>query len=327
MACAALLLVLACAASLVVGSNPIAPARVGEVLLSPDGTQASVVVNELRLPRTAVAVAVGAALALAGAVMQALTRNPLADPGILGINAGASLAVVLGVVLGFGSGLGSTVWFAFAGASVAGAGVHVLAGGSGQQRAGSGSPARLALAGVTVSAALAAVTEALVLSDQQAFNEFRFWVAGSVEGRGWDVLIAVGPFLLVGGVVALALGPSLNALSMGEETGKALGVRPGRVRALSLLAVTLLAGGATAAAGPIGFVGLAAPMLARALVGHDHRRVAVLSLLLGPVWVLVADCLARVVIAPEETQVGVVAALIGAPVFVAVVRRGRVASL
>lgn len=331
-AAASALLLIACVGSLIVGSNPVSPSTVWTVLVTPDDSAASTVVNDLRLPRTVVAVAVGAALALAGALMQALTRNPLADPGILGVNAGASLAVVLGVVLGVGTGLSSYVWCAFAGAAVAGAGVYLLAGtgaggGGAGGGAGSASPARLALAGVTVSAALAAVTEAVILSDQRAFNEFRFWVAGSFEGRGWDVLVSVGPFLLVGAVLALALGPALNALSMGEETGKALGVRPGRVRFAALVAVTLLAGGATAAAGPIGFVGLAAPMLARAWVGHDHRWVAGLSLLLGPVWVLSADMLARVVIAPEETQVGVVAALVGAPLFVAVVRRGRVASL
>lgn len=316
------LLLAAVTASIWLGSNSLAPTRVWELLLHPDGSHDSVVVHELRLPRTAVAVCVGAALALAGAVMQALTRNPLADPGILGVNAGASLAVVLGVVLGVGTGVSSYVWCAFAGAAVAAVGVHLLAGGGGVA-----APARLALAGVTVSAALAAVTEALILSDQRAFNEFRFWVAGSLEGRGWDVLSTVGPFLAVGAVLALALGPALNALSFGDDTGRALGVRPGWVRGAALLSITLLAGGATAAVGPIGFVGLAAPMVARAWVGHDHRWVAGLSLLLGPVWVVTADCLARVVIAPEETQVGIVAALVGAPLFVAVVRKGKVPSL
>lgn len=320
---ALVLLVAAMLLSLSVGSNPMSPARAWEVLLHPDGSAESGVVHELRLPRTAVAVLVGACLALAGALMQAMTRNPLAEPGILGVNAGASLAVVTAVALGGASGIAQFVWFAFAGAAAAAVGVHLLAGTSRH----TASPARLALAGVTVTAALAAITETVTLLDQHAFNEFRFWVAGSLEGRGWSVLATVAPFAVAGLVVALVLGPALNVLLLGDESARGLGVRPGLVRGLALVAVSLLAGSATAAVGPISFVGLAVPMVARAVVGHDHRWVAVLSLLLGPVWLLLADVVARVVVAPQETQVGIVAALVGAPVFVAVVRRRKVPTL
>ncbi|MEP9382734.1 iron ABC transporter permease [Nocardioides sp. KR10-350] len=309
--------------SLSVGSNHITLGRVWRLLLDPDGSSDATVLRELRLPRTVVAVAVGAALGLAGALMQSLTRNPLADPGILGINAGASLFVVLAVAVAGTSGIWFYLWFAFLGAAVASVGVYLLAG-TGRQTA---TPARLALAGVAVSAALAAITQAVILADQEAFNEFRYWVAGSLEGRGWPVLGAVGPFLAVGVVLALALGPALNVLTLGDQAGRALGVHLARTRALAMLAVTLLCGAATAAVGPIGFVGLAVPMVARGLVGHDQRWVALLSLVLGPVWMLLADTLARVVVGSQETQVGVVAALLGAPVFVAVVRRRKVPAL
>lgn len=320
---ALVVLALAVVVSLAVGSRAVGFGRSLELLLTPDGSADSMVVHDLRVPRTAVALAVGAALGVAGALMQAVTRNPLADPGILGINAGASLAVVAAVATGLASGITGYVWFAFLGAGVAGVGVHLLATGA----AHGTSPGRLALAGIAVSAALAAVTESIILLDREAFNEFRFWVAGSLEGRGWTVLEAVGPFILAGTVLALLLGPALNVLSLGDESSRSLGVKPGAVRGVSLLAITLMAGAATAAVGPITFVGLAVPMVARALVGHDHRWVAALSLVLGPVWLLTADCLARVVVAPEETQVGIIAALIGAPVFLAVVRRGKVPAL
>lgn len=317
------LLVLAVIVSLSVGSKQIPVERVWSLLMTPDGSHDAAVVRELRLPRTVVAIAIGAALGLAGALMQSLTRNPLADPGLLGVNAGAALAVVLAVALFGADGIVAYLWFAFAGAAVAAIGVYVLAG-AGRHTA---TPARLALAGVAVSAALTALIQTVILADQEAFNEFRFWAAGSLEGRGWDVLLAVAPFLVCGVVFALLLGPALNAMALGDETGRALGARVTRVRVLSVLSVTLLCGAATAAVGPIGFVGLAVPMIARALVGHDYRWVALVCLALGAVWLLFADALARVVVSPQEVQTGIVAALLGGPVFVAVVRRRKVPSL
>jgi iron complex transport system permease protein len=316
-------LLLAVALSLSVGSNPIPLGRVWHLLLAPDGSTASGVLHDLRLPRTVVGVVVGAATGLAGALMQSLTRNPLADPGVLGVNAGAGLAVVLAVALLGVLGIDAYLWFAFAGAAVAAAGVYLL-GGAGRTVA---TPARLALAGVAITAALSALTQTVVLADAAALDEFRFWVAGSLEGRGWSVLTAVGPFVAIGVLLALALGPALNALALGDQTGAALGVRVRRTRVLTVLAVTLLCGAATAAAGPLSFVGLAVPFLARALMGSDQRWVLVTCALLGPAWLLVADVLARVVLAPQEVQVGIVAALCGAPVFVALVRRPRIPAL
>lgn len=316
-------LVVAVGLSLFLGSHRLPADEVWRVLLHPDDSTASGVVHDQRLPRTVLAGVVGAALGVAGAVMQALTRNPLADPGILGINAGASLAVIAAVAVAGVAGIGFYLWFAFAGAAFASVSVYLLAG-TGRASA---TPARLALAGVATSAALTAIGQTIILLDQVAFNEFRFWVVGTTEGRGWPVLSVVAPFLAAGILLALGLGPALNALALGEETAQGLGVRLARTRTLAMLAVTLLCGAATAAVGPIGFVGLAVPLVARFLVGHDQRWMLLVCALLGPAWLLAADVLARVVIAPEEVQTGVVAALLGAPVFVALVSRRKVPSL
>ncbi|UDY24274.1 FecCD family ABC transporter permease [Nocardioides sp. Kera G14] len=310
-------------ASLTFGSHRLGIGETWHLLLSPDGSTASDVLHGLRLPRTVVAGVVGAALALAGSVLQTLTRNPLADPGILGINAGASLAVVLAVAISGVSGIGFYLWFALLGAAIAATAVLVLSG----SRTGVHNPARIALAGVAVSAALAALTQTVILADQEAFNEFRFWVTGSLEGRGWHELAVTAPLFVLGTVAALAMAPALNALALGDDTARGLGVDVARVRTGGLIAAVLLAGGATAAVGPIGFVGLAVPLLARALVGHDQRWIAAVSLVLGAAWLLAADTLARVILVPSEVQVGVIAALAGAPVFIAIVRRRKVPSL
>lgn len=316
-------LVAAITLSLSVGSNPIPIAEVWDLLASPDGSHSASVVHELRLPRTVIGVVVGAALGMSGALMQSLTRNPLADPGILGINAGAGFAVVIAVVVAGATNIGFYLWFAFIGAAAAAVGVYSL-GTAGRQAA---APVRLALAGVAISAALTALTQTIVLADQVAFNEFRFWIAGSLDGRTWPILAAVGPFIAVGTVIALMIGPSLNALSLGDSAGRALGVHVRRTRTLAMVAITLLCGAATAAAGPIAFVGLAIPFVARALVGSDQRWVGVVCALLGPVFLLCADVFARVVAGTSEVQVGIVTALIGAPVFVVIVRRHRIAAL
>ncbi len=323
LALALAVLVLVALASLALGSRPVPLGSVLPLLLAPDGSADSLVLTELRIPRTVLGLLVGAALGLAGALMQALTRNPLADPGILGVNAGAAFAVVVAVALTGISAVAFSVWFALLGAGLASAGVFVL-GSMGRQSA---TPARLALAGVAVAAALAALSQAVLLADQVAFNELRFWLAGSLEGRGWPVVATIAPFVLLGSVLALALGPALNAVALGDETGAALGVRVRRVRLGTMLATTALCGAATAAAGPIAFVGLAVPFVARALVGSDHRWTGLLCLVLGPAFLLGADVVARVVTGGQEIQVGIVTALVGAPVFVAVVRRRRIEAL
>lgn len=310
--------------SLSVGAREIPLGQAWELFFHPvRGLPESTVLHELRVPRTLLGIIVGAALGVAGALMQSLTRNPLADPGILGVNAGASFAVVLIVVLTGVSGISFYLWFAFIGAALASIAVYAL----GTSRQNSATPVRLALAGVAISAALQALTTTAILADQVAYNEFRFWVAGSLEGRFWAVIFSVLPFIVVGLVIAALLAPSLNALALGSEAGTALGVRVRSTRVWAMISITLLCGAATAAVGPIGFVGLAVPFAARLIVGSDMRWVVAFSALLGPVWLLVADVLARIVIGSEEVQVGIVAALIGAPVFVYIVRRRKIAAL
>ncbi len=315
--------------SLAVGSNPIPLGDVWQLLTHPSGSFESAVVNEQRVPRTLLIVVVGAALGVAGALMQSLTRNPLADPGILGVNAGASLAVVLAVAVFGVASIWFYLWFAFAGAALASVLVYVLGAGVGRGAAGGrvATPVRLALAGVAISMAISALVQTVILSNQHAFNEFRFWAAGSAEGRGYPVLWAVLGFVVLGLVVALSLAPSLNALALGDETGRALGVRVARTRVLVMIAVTLLAGAATAAVGPIGFVGLGVPYLARAVCGPDQRWVLPYSAVMAPTLLLAADVLGRVVIAPQEVQVGIIAAILGGPVFIALARRRRIEAL
>lgn len=309
--------------SLAVGSLSIPVVDVVEAFTAFDDSDEHVVVRELRGPRTLVALAVGVALGVAGAVMQGLTRNPLADPGILGIEAGAALAVVCAIFLLGVSTVSGYAWFALAGAALAGSLVYVL----GTAGCGGGTPVTLALAGAALAALLSALTSAVIVLDAQTLDEFRFWVVGSVAGRGLDVLGGALPFLVGGLVLALTAGRALNALAMGEDVARALGQRVGWARARAASGVVLLAGGAVAVAGPVGFVGLTVPHVARALVGPDHRWLLPYSALLGAILVLVADVVGRVVARPAELQVGIVMAAIGAPVFIALVRRRRMAQL
>lgn len=310
--------------SMAIGSKPIPLDVVWDAVFSyNEDNNDHVVIRELRLPRTLLGAVVGLALGLAGALMQALTRNPLADPGILGVNAGAAAAVVTAIsFLGLG-GFSIYVWFAFAGAGIASVVVYAL-GASGQ---GGASPIRLALAGAAINAALGAFTSAVILVDAETFDEYRFWVVGSLASRQIDILYAVLPFMFAGVAVALLLGPALNALALGDETGRALGVSIGRTRVLGALGVTLLCGAATAAAGPIGFIGLTVPHIARSITGPDQRWVLSYSMVLAPALLIAADIAGRVVVRPGELEVGIVTAFIGAPVFIALVRRRRIAQL
>nr|WP_234323183.1 iron chelate uptake ABC transporter family permease subunit [Streptomyces bikiniensis] len=306
-----------------VGTRGIPFASTWELLWHPDGSEASVIVHDYRVPRTLLGLLVGAALGLSGALMQALTRNPLADPGLLGVNLGASAGVVVAIAfLGVASPLGY-VWFALAGAAAASVGVHLL-GSSGRTLA---TPDRLVVAGAAVTAVLYAFNWGVLLFDPEAFDQFRFWTVGSLAGRYHDIVLLVLPFVATGLVVALLLAPSLNALAMGDQVGRALGVNVGRTRLLAALAVMLLCGAATAAAGPIGFVGLAVPHIARFVVGPDQRWVLTYSMLLAPVLLIGSDVLGRVLGAPGEVQVGIVTAFIGAPLFIALCRRRKLVML
>lgn len=309
--------------SIAVGAKGIAVGDVVDGLLRDDGSESAAIVRELRVPRTLIGLAVGIALGVAGALMQALTRNPLADPGLLGVEAGASAAVVIAIGwLGL-SQPRAYVWFAFAGAAVASVVVYAL---GSRGRAGA-TPVRLALAGTAVAAALTAFTYGVTLLDPEAFDEFRFWDVGSLVGRDLTILGEVGPFLAAGLLLAIAIARPLNALALGDDSGRALGAGIGRTRALGAVAITLLCGGATAVAGPIGFVGLTIPHVARAICGPDQRWVLAYCVLLSPILLLGADVLGRVLVRPGELEVGIVTALVGAPVFIALVRRTRIAQL
>ncbi|MGO2612258.1 FecCD family ABC transporter permease [Corynebacterium flavescens] len=314
---AALFLALLC--SLAIGSNPIPVPDVLAALTHGEGGVAARVVLSQRLPRLLLVLVVGAALAVAGALMQSLTRNPLADPGILGINAGAALAVVVAVAVWGVTSIWFYLWFALAGSALATIAVYVLGGGLSR----GATAARLVLAGVALSMAVSSLVQLVILSDQHVFNEFRFWASGSLESRGYDVLGAVAPLIIGGLILALCCAPGLNALALGEATGASLGVNVRTLRVLVLVAITVLAGAATAAVGPIMFVGLGVPYLVRALCGPDLRWVIPVSAITGPLLLIAADLLARVVVAPQEIQTGIVTALLGGPIFIAIIRRRK----
>ncbi len=318
-----LLLVAAAAASLAVGARPIPPGQVWAAVWQPTGSADDVVVRALRAPRTVLGIGVGAALGVAGALMQGHTRNPLADPGLLGVSAGAAFLVVVGIHVGGVTSLSGYVWFAFAGAF--GAGVLVF--GLGSLGRGGPTPVTLALAGVAVTAFLGALTSAVVLADEATLDAFRFWAVGALAGRDAAVAGQVAPFLVVGLLLAVANAPALNLLALGEDVARGLGQNLAVARWTGLAAITLLTGAAVAACGPVGFVGLVVPHVARHFTGPDHRWLLPASGLAGAVLLLTADVVGRVVVRPGELQVGIVLGLLGAPFFVALVRRRRLVSL
>ncbi len=312
------LLVLAALLGLAVGSRTLPVGTVVDALVHPDGSDAATIVRGLRLPRTVLAIAVGAALGVAGALMQGHTRNPLADPGLLGVEAGATFAVVLGIYAFGVHELTGYAWFSLAGAGLAAAAVFAI----GSTRGGP-DPVSLVLAGMAVSALLYSFTQALVLRDVDTLDAYRFWAVGSVTGRGLDVLWQVLPFLLVGLVLAALSASTLNLLQLGDDVASSLGLHPLRAKVIGVLGVMLLTGAATAACGPIAFVGLVVPHVARFLAGVDYRWVIPYSGLVGALLLVVADVVGRVVVRPAELQVGIVMALAGGPVFIALVRRSR----
>ncbi|MBM7774392.1 iron complex transport system permease protein [Actinokineospora baliensis] len=308
--------------SMVVGAENIDVGTAWRLLWHDDGSEIAYIVRELRFPRTVIGLFVGVALGLAGALMQALTRNPLADPGLLGVEIGASTAVVVAIsVFGITAPSGY-VWFALLGAAAASIAVYAL-GAAGR----AATPDRMVLAGAALTAALNAIVGIILVVDAATFDRFRFWVIGSLAGRGVDVFLEVAPFIGAGVLVALCLGRPLNALALGDETGQALGVRVNQVRLTGAIAVTLLCGAATAAIGPVVFVGLAVPHIARLITGPDHRWVLPYAAVLAGILLVGSDVLGRVLGAPGELQVGIVTALLGAPVFIALARRRRMAHL
>lgn len=275
-------------------------------------------VLDSRIERTWLAIAVGAALAVSGALMQGVTVNPLADPGLLGINAGAAAAMVTGsAFFGVATGSHASVWVALLGGGLAAVVVHTV----GTVGSSGASMVRLVLAGAVVSAVLTAYVQAIALSMPRHFDNYRFWVVGSLGNGGLDQLTVVLPFLLIGLLLGLVSSGGLNALALGSETATGLGVNTTLVRTGALGAATLLSASATAAVGPIAFIGLAVPHIVRALVGLDMRRQLPAALLVGPIVLLGADVIGRILMRPQELMVGVVTAFVGAPVLLLAVRR------
>ncbi|MGX1809391.1 FecCD family ABC transporter permease [Nocardia sp. NPDC055321] len=312
-----------CAGSMLIGTHPLDLADVLAAFTDFRGGDTDRIVRYIRLPRTVAGLLAGIALALAGAVMQGLTRNPLAGPGLLGINAGASLAIVLAMaVVGLSSAAG-LVWFAFVGAAVAAVFVYTL----GSFGFGGATPVKLVLAGAAFTALCGSITTAITLLDRTTFDNFRFWVVGSLTRASLESLWAVLPFLAVGAALTVAVARSLNALAIGDDMARTLGTRPVVVRGLGALSVVLLAGSAVAIAGPIAFIGLVIPHIARAFAGHDYRWVLVWCALLGPTLLLFADIAGRVLAQPQEIQVGIITAFAGSPFFLYLVRNRKVATL
>lgn len=310
-------LAVAAALSLALGARGIAPDAVLDALVRPvPGDADHVVVRELRVPRTLIGVAAGAAFGVAGALIQGVTRNPIADPGLLGLNAGAALAVVV-AISGFGiTSPAGQVWFAFAGTAAAAALVAAVAAAG---RSGA-TPARVALAGAAVAAAATSLTTLLLLSDLETLDRFRFWQVGSPAGRELTALWVLLPALAAGFAAAAAAGRMLNVVALGDDLARSLGTRVGAARATCAVAVVLLCGAGTALAGPIAFIGLMTPHLARRLTGPDQRWVLAASALLGGALLVVADVAGRLLAPPGEIEAGLVVAVVGAPVMIGVVR-------
>ncbi|WP_420361881.1 iron chelate uptake ABC transporter family permease subunit [Curtobacterium aetherium] len=314
---AVVVLLVACALSIAVGSRPIPLAVVLDTLTHPGrDDEVGLIVLGNRLPRTVVGLLAGAALGVAGAVMQGVTRNPLADPSILGVNAGAALAVVVGIAVLGVSGTAAYLPFAFVGAALAALLVYGIA----AVARGGLTPVGLALSGAVTAAALGSVTTAVLVTNASLLDQLRFWQVGALAGKDLGTAGVIVAPVVVGLAIAVGLGRSLNTLALGDELAASLGQRVVLVRAVGAVVTVLLAGSAVAAAGPIAFVGLAVPHAVRRLSGPDHRWTILLSALVAPALLLVADVVGRVVAYPGELQVGIVTALIGAPVFIALVR-------
>ncbi|MGW1008463.1 FecCD family ABC transporter permease [Streptomyces termitum] len=313
-------LLLAVLLSLAVGARAVSPGTVLDALLHGATGDDAEVVRGLRVPRTLVGLMVGAALALAGTALQGITRNPIADPGILGISQGSAVAVVLAIAFLGVHTLSGYVWFAFLGAALASVAVYAIA----ARGRGGATPVKLALGGAAVNALLLSVTTGVLTTKAAALDEFRFWQIGSLDGRDTAVLGQIWPFLLLGAVLVLSVARGLDALALGEDVAKGLGQKVATVRIVGGLGATVLTGAAVAAAGPLAFVGLAVPHIARAIVGSDHRWVLPMAALIGPVMVLVADVAGRIVFPPGEVPAGVMTALIGVPFLVTLVRRKAV---
>ncbi|AFZ59125.1 iron ABC transporter permease [Anabaena cylindrica FACHB-243] len=309
--CVVLLLV-CLVSSVTLGAVEIPINKILTSFVSFDGSYQHLVIQTVRLPRSLIAILVGAALAVSGALMQGLTRNPLADPGILGIEVGAALTVVITTFVFGTSSVATLTIAAFLGAGVTATLVYFL----GSLGKGGATPLNLTVAGAALTALISSLTTAILIISQRTLEEIRFWLAGSLAGRDTTILVSALPFIIIGLVIAFALGRQITTMSLGDDVAKGLGQKTAWIKILTALSVVLLAGSSVALAGPIGFIGLVVPHIVRFFIKTDYRWILPYSAVVGATLLLVADITARVVLKPQELPVGVMTALVGAPFFV-----------
>lgn len=315
---ASLLLLIFICASIVYGYTDTTWRMAWDAFQSNDGSNEHLVIETVRFPRALIAATVGSSLAIAGVLMQALTKNPLASPDIFGVNAGAGFAVVIGVTVFSMGNLQAIAWVAFLGAAIATVGVYAI-GSVGRDGL---TPMKITLAGAAMSAMFSSFTQGFLVIDEVALEQVLFWLAGSVQGRKLEILSSVLPYLMMGWLGALFIASKMNTLSMGEDVAKGLGLHTGYLKIGMGIVIILLSGGSVAIAGPIGFIGIIIPHVTRSIVGIDHRWVIPYAGLLGGILLLAADILARFIIMPQEVPVGVMTAIIGTPFFIYIARRG-----
>ncbi|MEC1259682.1 iron ABC transporter permease [Bacillus swezeyi] len=313
-----LILIAAVCASVVYGYTNTSWTMAYQAFTDFSGSNEHLVLKNVRLPRALIAATVGASLGVAGALMQAMTKNPLASPGIFGVNAGAGFFVV-GALFFFNVGtLQAIAWISFFGAAFAALVVYFV-GSLGREGL---TPVKLTLAGAAMSALFSSLTQGMLSVNEAALEQALFWLAGSVQGRDLSLLISVLPYIVPAFMISFLLSPKINVLTMGEDVAKSLGQKTWLIKALMALSIILLAGGSVAVAGPIGFIGIVIPHFAKFIVGNDHRWILPFCAVLGAILLVTADIGARYLIMPEEVPVGVMTAIIGTPIFVYIARRG-----
>ena len=320
--CLALLSIMAIF-SISLGAKSIAFSKVVDVLLGndPDSLEATIILQ--RIPRTVFGILAGGALGMSGALMQSITRNPIADPSILGVNTGASLFVVAGIAFFNITVAYQYIWLAIIGAGVTAVFVYGVAS-MGKDGA---TPLKLALSGSAVSIVLGSLVSTIMLPNNRVMEAFRFWQVGSIGSATWENIMLISPFLIVGFIISMFISGYLNNLALGDEAATALGTNVVMTRTIGALSSVLLCGATTALAGPIGFVGLIIPHIIRLIFGSEMSKMLPLSFLGSAILMLVSDIIGRIISLPGETEVGIVTAVIGAPVFILAIRKGRVKSL
>lgn len=306
------------------GSRDIAPEVTWQALTHYSATNSEhLIVHHLRLPRALLAIVVGLAIGGAGVLMQTLTRNPLAEPGLLGVNSGATFAVVVAIAVFGLTDVHHYMWFSIIGAAIAGAIIYLLAGLSRGVN-----PVKVVLSGIALSVILLSLAQIITVNSQEeAFNQFRHWAVGSLQGRGFDVLYPISIVVLIGLIYTLFLSKELNTVSLGRDVSQSLGVNQRSVWLRSSIAITVLAGSATAAVGPLNFIGLTAPHIARFFVGTEHKWLLPYSMVISALLVSIADTAGKILVSPDEISVGIMTALLGGPIFVLLVRKWRITEL